>query len=106
MISKKMLQMRRVIVNFTPLLALENIGRFDILRSLYGRLEIASAVYREISQKDEAAKNCKVFWLESHRNNGGYVKAKNNDLISGLRSVLDKIRDKGFVSMRRSLIWL
>lgn len=43
--------MRKVIVNSTPLLVLGNIGRLDILRSLYEQIEIPAAVYREVTEK-------------------------------------------------------
>ena len=47
--------MRKVIVNSTPLLVLGNIGRLDILRSLYEQIEIPVAVYREVTEKNDAA---------------------------------------------------
>ena len=47
--------MRRVIVNSTPLLVLGNIGRLDILRSLYERIIIPKAVYNEIMEKNDSA---------------------------------------------------
>ena len=47
--------MRKVIVNSTPLLVLGNIGRLDILRSLYQQIEIPAAVYREVTEKNYAA---------------------------------------------------
>ena len=47
--------MRKVIVNSTPLLVLGNIGRLDILCSLYEQIEIPSAVYREVTEKNDAA---------------------------------------------------
>ena len=47
--------MRRVVVNSTPLLVLGNIGQLDILRSLYGKIIIPEAVYREVTEKEDAA---------------------------------------------------
>lgn len=47
--------MRKVIVNSTPLLVLGNIGRLDILRSLYEQIEIPAAVYREVTEKNDTA---------------------------------------------------
>ena len=47
--------MRKVIVNSTPLLVLGNIGRLDILRNLYEQIEIPAAVYREVTEKNDAA---------------------------------------------------
>lgn len=47
--------MRKVIVNSTPLLVLGNIGRLDILCSLYEQIEIPAAVYREVTEKNDDA---------------------------------------------------
>lgn len=47
--------MRRVIVNSTPLLVLGKIGKLDILRKLYGQIEIPYAVYCEVSLKNDIA---------------------------------------------------
>ena len=47
--------MRRVIVNSTPLLILGKIGKLDILRDLYGQIEIPYAVYCEVLEKDDTA---------------------------------------------------
>ena len=47
--------MRKIIVNSTPLLVLGNIGRLDILRNLYEQIEIPAAVYREVTEKNDAA---------------------------------------------------
>ena len=47
--------MRKVIVNSTPLIVLCGIGRLDILRQMYGQISIPSAVYREVTAKDDSA---------------------------------------------------
>ena len=47
--------MRRVVVNSTPLLVLGNIGRLDILQKLYEQIVIPEAVFREVTEKDDAA---------------------------------------------------
>ena len=47
--------MRKVVVNSTPLLVLGNIGQLDILRKMYGEIIIPDAVYREVTEKDDAA---------------------------------------------------
>lgn len=47
--------MRRVIVNSTPLLVLGNIGQLDVLHKMYGEIIIPEAVFREITEKDDAA---------------------------------------------------
>jgi len=41
-----------VIVNSTPIIALREIGRLDILRELYGSVTIPDAVFREVTAKD------------------------------------------------------
>lgn len=47
--------MRRIVVNSTPLLVLGNIGQLDILHKMYGKIVIPEAVYREVTEKDDAA---------------------------------------------------
>lgn len=47
--------MRKVVVNSTPLLVLGNIGQLDILRRMYGKIVIPEAVYREVTEKEDAA---------------------------------------------------
>ena len=43
--------MRKVIVNSTPLIVLCEIGKLDILRAMYEKITIPSAVYREVTAK-------------------------------------------------------
>ncbi|WFA10189.1 DUF3368 domain-containing protein [Tissierella sp. Yu-01] len=40
--------MRKVIVNSTPLIALYNIGKLDLLKEVYGKVIIPYAVYEEV----------------------------------------------------------
>lgn len=47
--------MLRVIVNSTPLIALCNIGRLDLLQKVYGRIVIPQAVFDEVTEKDDSA---------------------------------------------------
>lgn len=47
--------MRRVIVNSTPLIVLSGIGKLDILRGLYQEISIPSAVFREVTAKNDSA---------------------------------------------------
>ena len=47
--------MRRVIVNSTPIIALCNIGKLHLLRSLYGQIIIPQAVYDEVTSKPDSA---------------------------------------------------
>lgn len=47
--------MRKVIVNSTPLIVLCGIGRLDILRELYEEIVIPTAVFREVTVKDDSA---------------------------------------------------
>lgn len=59
--------MPKVVVNSTPLIALSNIGRLDLLERVYGRIVIPEAVYDEITEKDDSA--CRLIrqrpdWIE------------------------------------------
>ncbi len=47
--------MRKVIVNSTPLIVLCGIRRLDILRELYEEIFIPSAVFREVTVKNDSA---------------------------------------------------
>ena len=47
--------MPKVVVNTTPLIALANIGKLDLLKQLYGEIYIPNAVLWEI--KSEPAKS-------------------------------------------------
>lgn len=47
--------MRKMIVNSTPLIALSNIGQLDLFRRLYGEIYLPQAVFREVSEKNDAA---------------------------------------------------
>ena len=48
--------MRRVVVNSTPIIALGNIGRIELLRDVYGEVAIPEAVRNEVLAKhDDAA---------------------------------------------------
>ena len=40
--------MRRVVVNTTPLIALSEIGKLNILKDMYGEISIPKAVYDEV----------------------------------------------------------
>lgn len=47
--------MRKMIVNSTPLIALSNIRQLDLFRRLYGEIYLPQAVFREVSEKNDAA---------------------------------------------------
>ena len=47
--------MPKIVVNSTPLIALCNIGRLDLLEKVYRRILIPQAVYDEVTEKDDAA---------------------------------------------------
>lgn len=47
--------MRKVVVNSTPLIALSNIGRLDLLEKVYGSIVIPQAVFDEVTEKDDSA---------------------------------------------------
>lgn len=46
--------MRKVIVNSTPLIVLCGIGRLHILKDMYEEIFIPSAVFREVTAKDDS----------------------------------------------------
>lgn len=47
--------MRRVIVNSTPLIVLCNVGKLEILRTLYTEITIPEAVFAEVTKKEDSA---------------------------------------------------
>ena len=47
--------MRRVIVNSTPLIVLCNVGRLEILRTLYTEITIPEAVFAEVTKREDSA---------------------------------------------------
>ena len=44
-----------VVANSTPIIVLAKIGRFDLLKRLYGEVAIPRAVYDEVTAKEDAA---------------------------------------------------
>lgn len=46
--------MRKVIVNSTPLIALSNVDKLEVLKMMYGEITIPRAVYEEISVKPDS----------------------------------------------------
>ena len=61
------LQMRKIVTNTTPILNLLKIGKLDILKDLYGKVQIPQAVYREIEKgkdKDYYIDVGKLDWIE------------------------------------------
>lgn len=46
--------MRKVIVNSTPLIVLCGIGKLNILKEMYGEIIIPSAVFREVTAKEDS----------------------------------------------------
>lgn len=46
--------MRKVVVNSTPLIVLCGIGRLNILKELYQEIMIPTAVYKEVTAKDDS----------------------------------------------------
>jgi hypothetical protein len=59
-----------VVSNSTPLIYLAAIGRFDLLRALYGRLRIPCAVYEEVviqgTGRWGAAETAGASWIDQH----------------------------------------
>jgi len=59
--------MRKVVSNTTPILSLLKIGKLDVLRELYGKVQIPRAIYREIEagkDKDYYADTKELGWIE------------------------------------------
>lgn len=48
-------QMRRVIVNSTPIILLSNANCLEILKEVYGQIVIPQSVYDEVIQKEDSA---------------------------------------------------
>lgn len=59
----RILLKRKVIVNSTPLIALCNIDKLEVIKMLYGEIIIPKAVYEEISAKPDSI--CKKMVDES-----------------------------------------
>src|SRR5476649_2074037 len=59
-----------VVSNSTPLIYLAAIGKFDLLRTLYGRISIPPAVYEEVvvqgTGKWGAVETAKAGWIDKH----------------------------------------
>lgn len=49
--------MRKVVVNSTPIIALCKTGHLELLKAMYGEINIPEAVYREVSAKNDEIKN-------------------------------------------------
>lgn len=47
--------MCRMIVNFTPLIVLRNVGKLDLLKKLYKEIYIPQAVLDEVTKKQNPA---------------------------------------------------
>jgi len=59
--------MRKVISNTTPILSLIKIGELNLLKELYGKIQISQAVYREIEtgkNRDYYVDITKLDWIE------------------------------------------
>ena len=48
--------MRKVVVNFTPIIAFAKVGKLDILKDMYSRVIIPDAVFNEVTAKDDSVK--------------------------------------------------
>ena len=56
--------MRRVIANTTPLIALANIDRLELLRELYGSIIIPQAVMDEIIREPAKQRVRRAIWIK------------------------------------------
>ncbi|MBL8253565.1 MAG: DUF3368 domain-containing protein [Candidatus Competibacter sp.] len=75
-----------VISNTSPLTNLAAIGQFDLLRSLYGQLRIAEAVWQELNAQGRSWPGCAevaaAHWIERRA-------VQNRPLVMALRERLD-----------------
>lgn len=55
--------MRKVVSNTTPLIALAEIGKLDVLHKLYGEILIPEAVRREIIQEPARSETQRAGWI-------------------------------------------
>lgn len=56
--------MRRVVVNTTPLIALSEIGKLNILKDMYGEISIPKAVYDEVKLEPAYSEvNSSLDWI-------------------------------------------
>ncbi len=76
-----------VVSNTSPLTNLAAIGRFDLLRHLYGRLHIANGVWEELNAEGKQWPSCKeaaaADWVERHA-------VQNQALVAALRRDLGR----------------
>ena len=72
--------------NTSPLTNLAAIGYFDLLRTLYGELHIADAVWRELNARNQTWPGCdevaNAAWIHRHT-------VQNRALVTALRENLD-----------------
>lgn len=95
--------MRKVVVNSTPLIILCGIGRLDILRMVYQEISIPTAVFREVTAKDDPA-------CAQLKTSGGWIhveeindhsekkmyKAKRMGIIESVKPLITELRKNGF----------
>ena len=56
--------MPKVIVNTTPLIALANVGKLDLLRKLYGEIRIPEAVVKELVREPARSQVLSADWIK------------------------------------------
>ena len=100
--------MRRVVVNTTPLIALSEIGKLNILKDMYGEIFIPKAVYDEVKLEPAYSEvNSSLDWINvvdidnnvyakmfSTRLHAGEVEAIMYAIAIEEKGSLDKIEDE------------
>ena len=95
--------MPRVIVNSTPLIILCNIGKLNLLKSLYDEIIIPNAVYEEVTEKQDSA--CRQIisagdWIRVEKikdqADKRMYKAKQRGIISEISPLIQDMKQKGF----------
>ena len=87
--------MRKVLANTTPLIALANIDRLDLLNKLYGTIFVPQAVMDD----DAAKKTAKFLGLKVTGTLGVLLKAKREGYLDKVEPVINElIHDGLFVS--------
>ena len=81
--------MKKVICNASPLIALSNISKIELLKGLFQKIIIPQAVYQEVVEEGKnrpgalEVKNAIGKWIEVY-------KVKNLNEVEALRAILDK----------------
>lgn len=81
-----------VVSDASPLICLSAIGRFDLLRQLYGEIVVPTAVWQEITRAPAFASSAKSHQTATDAQAAGWLQAataSNRPLVTQLEIVLD-----------------